>query len=687
MKMVVIKRYILMIGFIWSLVCSIALFAHLREDYRQTVNRLQTRAVTMLERDVLYRDWVSAHGGVYVPITETSQPNPHLEFLPGRDIVTNENNHLTLVNPSFLTSQIFALDNRSGHTISKITSRDFLSQENAPDEWERTALLRLEKGQDVVNDISEINGQSFLRVMRPLYVEETCIKCHAEQGYSVGDIRGGLSVAVPFDPSFQTLILHNLKSLSLFLVLWFVGLVGIVLLGRKLFGQIQLTLDSDKQRDHAEMSLNFLSNYDRRTHLPNRFKFEETLHETLSRERAAGEQIVVTAIEIRNHKQIVDNFGLQAGDSLLKMVAEKISELAMSESSIARFDENRLVTTLLFRQDSLSAQDLLDDLYKEISKSLTLENHEFFPVLCMGASLYPVDANNAKQLAQKAVSALTFCLDEKQSGVRFYSQSMLEEAKKRLEIESGLRSALAVNGFELYLQPQVDATNGRLIGAEALLRWKHESRGYISPEIFIPIAEDTGLILPLGEWVLRTASIHALHLSQRFGHVIPIGVNVSAKQFQAENFIDIVDEVLAVEGMTPDMFEIEITEGTFIEDIDRTIELLTDLKMRGLEISIDDFGTGYSSLSYLNKFPIDRLKVDRSFVVDITENEEDRLLVGLIVEMGRKLGLNVIAEGVEDDVQKDLLIAMGCHAIQGYLFSRPLPFDDFCLWVENNNAK
>lgn len=192
----------------------------------------------MLERDVLYRVWVSAHGGVYVPITETSQPNHHLEFLQGRDIVTIENSHLILVNPSFLTSQIVTLDKRSGCIISKITSRDFLSQENAPDEWERTVLLRLEKGQDVVNDISKINDQSFLRVMRPFYVEETCIQCRAEQGCSVGDIRGGLSVAVSFDPYFSALILHNLKSLSLFLVLWFVDLVDIVLLGRKPFDQI-----------------------------------------------------------------------------------------------------------------------------------------------------------------------------------------------------------------------------------------------------------------------------------------------------------------------------------------------------------------------------------------------------------------------------------------------------------------
>jgi EAL domain-containing protein (putative c-di-GMP-specific phosphodiesterase class I) len=208
----------------------------------------------------------------------------------------------------------------------------------------------------------------------------------------------------------------------------------------------------------------------------------------------------------------------------------------------------------------------------------------------------------------------------------------------------------------------------------------------VPPDEFIPVAEENGLILPIGEWVLQAASIHAVQLKQRFGRVIPVGVNVSAKQFQDPDFVDIVDEVLAIDGMMPEMLEIEITEGTFIEDIGRTIEILTDLKVRNLQIAIDDFGTGYSSLSYLTRFPVDRLKIDRSFITDIVSNEDDRALVGLITEMGRKLGLNVIAEGVEEDIQKHLLIGMGCHAIQGFLFSRALPYEDFCTWAESQNS-
>ena len=678
-----IKRYIFVVGVLWSLICLIALAAHLREDYRQTISRLQTRAATMLERDILYRDWVAGHGGVYVPVTETSRPNPHLEFLPERDMIAKDGRQFTLINPSYMTRQAFDMDNRLGDTTSKITSRKFLNPNNAPDVWETDALVRLEQGQTLVSDVITAEGQSNLRTMRPFYVSEECLKCHSGQGYSVGDIRGGLSISIPFERSMLGHGLHNMKSVGLFGLLWLLGLVGVAILGRKIHRQFLLTLASDQQLDHAEMSLNFLSNYDRRTNLPNLFKFEELLSEMLSRFEPSSEQVIVTAMEIRNHKQIVNTLGSAVGDALLKTVAERVVTICPPGNSVARLDENRLIVAFSLDKDSSSAGSPLHDMFDEACKPLFLDGHEFFPIICMGTADCPADASDAKELVQMAGSALMFCLEGKQSGLKSYSAEMQEEARNRLEIERGLRTALADNSFDLYLQPQVDATSGEMIGAEALLRWQHPERGYISPAEFIPIAEENGLILPIGEWVLQTAAIQAVELHQRFKRIIPIGVNVSAKQFQSDDFVDIIDEVLAIDGMNPEMLEIEITEGTFIEDIDLTIEVLTDLKMRGLEIAIDDFGTGYSSLGYLNKFPIDRLKIDRSFVAEIASNEEDRLLVSLIVEMGRKLGLNVIAEGVEDEIQRNLLVGMGCHAIQGFLFSRPLAFDAFCSWCED----
>jgi len=686
MNITFIKRYVLLIGIVWSLACAFALISHFRDDYQQAVNSAQTRAKTMLERDILYRDWVASHGGVYVPVSEASPPNPHLEFLPERDIKTVDGRHLTLVNPAYMTRLAFEQDNHLGGTISKITSLKYLNPDNAPDPWEKSALLQLEEGGELISGVADINEQPYMRVLRPFYIEPTCLKCHAVMGYQLGDVRGGLSISIPLEPFLSGPVQHNLVSITLFTLLWLVGLAGVVLLGRKLYSQTCQAVESERQRDHAEMSLAFLSNYDRRTNLPNRFKFEELLFDTFQKVDGTGGSVAVIALEVRNYKQIVDNFSHPVGDALLKMMAEQLSVLLTSNDAIARFGEDQLLFTYVCQDGNTFSEDWLQQLLAAASKPLILENHTFFPVIGIGATLYPDDAVDAKGLVQKAASALSFCLVSKQSGVQLYSQSLQEEAKRNLEIERGLRSALAVNGFELFLQPQVDAASGALVGAEALLRWQHEDLGNVSPAEFIPVAEETGLILPIGEWVLQTACIQAIRLHEIFGRIIPIGVNVSAKQFQDPSFIDIVDEVLAIDGMLPEMIEIEITEGTFIEDLGKTIEILTDLKVRNLQIAIDDFGTGYSSLSYLSKFPIDRLKIDRSFVIAIADNKDDRILAGLIAEMGRKLGLNVIAEGVEDEVQRQLLVGMGCHAIQGYLFSRPLPFDGFCAWVENQHS-
>jgi len=685
-KITFVKRYVLGVCLLWSLACGLALFSHLRSDYLRTIERIKTRAETMLERDLLYRDWAASHGGLYVPVTTDSPPNPHLEFLPERDVITTDGKKLTLINPSYMTHQVFARGNLVEGTVSKITSLKYLNEQNAPDAWEKKALKELEKGGKLYSEVVEVDGQSLVRTMRPFHIEAECLKCHATQGYKLGDLRGGLSITIPVNAVAREAWYLDLVSISLFILLWVSGLVLIITLGRKLHAQTLDALESDRRRDHAEMSLNFLSNYDRRTHLPNRFKFEEQIEEAFPEISASGGTIAVMVLEVRNYKQIIDNFDRPVGDALFKALAVKIVDFLNPGDLVGRFGEDRLLLSYTYTGDNLPAELVMPDILAEAGRPVVLEKHEFFPVVCIGAALYPADALNATHLIQKATSALTFCLERKQSGLELYSQAIQEESKIRLDMESGLRRSLSDKTLELYLQPQVDSATEELIGAEALLRWKQDGVGYVSPETFIPVAETSGLIIPIGAWALKTACHQAVQLYERFGRIIPIGVNVSAKQFLDPDFVDVIDSVLMIEGLTPEMIEIEITEGTFIEDIDHTIEILTDLKVRGLQIAIDDFGTGYSSLSYLNKFPVDRLKIDRSFVVNIANNRDDRILVSLVAEMGRKLGLNVIAEGVEDANQKNLLLGMGCHAMQGFLFAEALPFEEFCFYVEKMAA-
>lgn len=678
MKAPFIKRYVFMLVSAWSLICIAALVSHLKDDYQQSIMRVQTRARTMLERDILYRDWVASHGGVYVPITEDSPPNPHLEFLPERDVVSSSGLRLTLVNPSYMTHQAFTLGNRTGETVSKITSLKFLNPGNAPDDWEKSALQQLGGQVAQVSEVVSLGGRTYLRSMQAFYVESICLRCHSAQGYKLGDVRGGLSISIPLESFLTSSWRHNRFTAALFGLLWLLGLLGIVLLGRRLGAQTRKVIESDRQLDFAKTSLNYVANYDQRTNLPNRFKFEEQLKELFRIADSSGNVVAATVLEIRNYKQIIDNFDHPVGDTLVRMLAERLGVSLNEFDVVARFGEDRLLFSYTCQDGGLFSEDVLQQILAETSKPFILETHEFFPVVCLGTALYPHDSADAKLLVQKALSALMFCLDKKLSGVKFFSQALQAAARDRLDIESGLRWALAENGFELHLQPQVDAISGSVIGAEALLRLTMEGRGNVSPGEFIPVAEESGLILPIGEWVLQTACLQAITLKEKFGRIVPVGVNVSAKQFQDPSFVDTIDEILSTAGMLPEMLEIEITEGTFIEDINRTIEILTDLKVRGLQIAIDDFGTGYSSLSYLKKFPIDRLKIDRSFVADIASDEDDRILASLVAEMARKLGLKVIAEGVEDDAQKNLLIGMGCHAMQGFLFGRAMPLDDFC---------
>jgi diguanylate cyclase (GGDEF)-like protein len=675
-----IKRYVIILGVVWSLAIVVVLFSHFKDDRQHTIDRVLIRAESLLERDILYRDWSAGHGGVYVPVSEKSPPNPHLEFLPGRDVESVDGRQLTLVNPSYMTHQAFKLSNDAGGSLSKITSLKVLNPANAPDEWERQSLLKFEQGVDSVSGVVSIQGVQFVRTMRPFFVEEKCIKCHAAQGYKLGEIRGGISIAIPLRPALETAWHHNVTTVGLFALLWIIGLCGLALLGYRLKCQSTLALESDQRRDQAEMNLHFLSNFDRRTNLPNRFMFDKHLQDSFQRVASQGGQVAVAAFELLNFKQIVDTFDHPTGDALLKIMAERLATLLPMEESIARFGEDRLLFSLTL-QDGQSVVPTVEEILKQVNRPITLENQEFFPLGCFGVAFYPSDASDEKRLVQKAVSALTFSLGEGKSGIELFSHSLQVQARSRLNIESGLRRALAGNEFELYLQPQINAASGEVTGAEALLRWNDAEQGFIPPDRFIPIAEENGLILPIGEWVLRTAADLAIKVKEQLGRPLRIGVNVSAKQFHDPALVDIVDQLLASPGMSPDLFEIEITEGTFIEDIDYTIELLTDLKVRGLKIAIDDFGTGYSSLSYLKRFPIDRLKVDRSFVMDIAENDDDRVIVGLITGMARKLGLEVIAEGVEDEVQKNLLIGMGCDDMQGYLYSKALPVEEFITFV------
>jgi EAL domain-containing protein (putative c-di-GMP-specific phosphodiesterase class I) len=316
-----------------------------------------------------------------------------------------------------------------------------------------------------------------------------------------------------------------------------------------------------------------------------------------------------------------------------------------------------------------------------MSEPVVLESKELFVTTSIGVVLAPADGNEAEVLLKHADVAMYAAKGQGRNTYRFFTEEMNRKALERGDLEADLRRALRNNEFCLHYQPQVDLTSGKVFGVEALVRWQHPEKGLIPPGRFIPLAEETGLIRPLGEWVLKTACIQNVTWQQAGYPHLKMAVNLSGQQFGQPGFIDMIDQVLQETGLEPDYLELELTESTLLHGAHEVIANMLDIRVRGIHLSIDDFGTGYSSLSYLKHFPIDRLKIDRSFVRDININKDDAAIVEAIIAMGHSLGRRVLAEGVETEAELDFLRSRGCDEVQGFFYAKPLPPGELMCWL------
>jgi predicted signal transduction protein with EAL and GGDEF domain len=406
-------------------------------------------------------------------------------------------------------------------------------------------------------------------------------------------------------------------------------------------------------------------------------------------------------IDIDNFKLINDTIGHQAADQVLRSLAESLSVLIRTDDLMGlytedKFDESATITiepigeSVLSRlggdefivllpdtRDRFAAGNVARRILNHLDAPIRVEGHEVFVTASIGIATYPEDGLSSEILIRNADTAMYHAKQEGKAAFQYYSAAMNAASVERLTLETGLRHALEDDGLALHYQPQIDIRTGHIIGAEALLRWHHPQRGFISPATFIPIAEDSGLILPIGQWVLERACRQAAAWQQAGLPRVPISVNVSGVQFRRQDLAELVRKNLAACSLDPSMLRIEITETVIVSARDRAIALLQQLRDLGVGLALDDFGTGYSSLSYLRSFPIDTLKIDRSFVAEMLTNHTTASIIEAIISMTRILGLRVVAEGVEDQAQLAFLQQIGCDAVQGFYVSAAVPADQF----------
>jgi diguanylate cyclase (GGDEF)-like protein len=434
--------------------------------------------------------------------------------------------------------------------------------------------------------------------------------------------------------------------------------------------------ESETKLAHAQR-VEYLAYHDGLTGLPNRSMFSKLLTQSISEAHHHGRQLAVAFLDLDRFKLINDTLGHEAGDQLLQQVALRLRSCVRDSDTVARLGGDEFVVLLPDLTDGKYASTVAQKILLQIARDFTLIGQAFRVTASVGISTFPKDGRDEQTLTKNADIAMYQAKAEGKNNFQFYSEKLNAHSLERLALESSLRHALERNEFRLYYQAKRDIASGRITGMEALLRWQHPDLGTVGPREFIPVAEETGLIIPIGRWVLKTACAQSVEWHNQGLPPLSMAVNLTPRQFCDDSLLADVTSILRSTGMDPHCLEIELTESLLIHDVENTLRILKGLKALGIRIAVDDFGAGYSSLAMLQRFPLDTIKIDRSLMCDIVGTPQDTGLADAIIAMGRSLSLTVVAQGVETREQAEHLRLHECNELQGFYFKKPMPADDF----------
>ncbi len=672
--------WVVVLGIVWCLVFLASMAWNIHHNHNSAVDQALFQAEAAIDKDMTYRQLVSGVGGVYMPIDQGIKPNPYLAHIPHRDVTTKEGRRLTLVNSSYFTR--LAHDWEASvlpHGIrGHVTSLKPLRPENAPDEWEREALQALQNGASHWTGIVTDNRGKYFRLMRPRIAKESCMTCHGHQGYQPGDMMGGISVSVPMG-SLLAASDKQVYQLSIWhFLLWLGGILGLLL------GYYLLR--------HQEQQMRYSALHDLLTGLPNRTLFTDRLNQRMETAKRNGHTGAVLFIDLDRFKTINDSLGHSIGDQLLREVGRVLQGTLRCEDTVARLGGDEFVVLLAELDSDAEAvitevQVITEKILEQLAHPHKIGTRELYASPSIGIALFSHRSKDSNEVLQQADVAMYRAKEAGGNCSQFFLPSMQHTAEKRLNAEHALRRALECNEFLLYYQPIIDIRQpGRIVGAEALLRLQHPERGIVFPLEFIGVAEETGLILNLGDWVLHEACRQIQEWDTKrsdldYGH---ISINISPRQFQQADFVPKLINAAQAAKVNPARLYLELTENLLVGDISDVAEKMQELKAHGFQFSIDDFGTGYSSLAYLKQLPLDTLKIDQSFVRDITTDTNDAAIVDSILAMSSRMGFRVVAEGVETAEQLKFLTTHQCDLYQGYLYSRPVPAEEFEVLLQNS---